>query len=307
MGNEGEARRLLLASYARADGPSVVSPEELCAYLSETVEDGHSRMQQYYSVRKQANTGETLLGNVRPHYRRDVIGREIVEDGLARMEPRYNPKPEVFLKIKGQDGSLLHFKMKQTIALKKLMEAYCLRQGLETDRTCFFFAGNRLRDTQTPAELNMEDDDMIYVQVNTGETLLGNVSPHYRRDVIGRVIIEDGLARMEPRYLSLKVKGQDGSLVHFMIKQTTALKKLMEAYCFRQGLEMDRTCFFFAGNRLRESQTPAELNMEDDDMIYRGAIKRKDKDVESDQGCGGAQKKACIIRAPVKSTTLSQK
>ena len=100
-----------------------------------------------------------------------------------------------------------------------------------------------------------------------------------------------------------RIKGQDGSLVHFMIKQTTALKKLMEAYCFRQGLEMDRTCFFFARNRLRESQTPAELNMEDDDMIYRGAIKRKDKDVESDQGCGGAQKKACIIRAPVISDT----
>ena len=99
MNNEREARRLLLASCARDEGPLVVSSEELCAYLSETVEDCHSHMQQYYSVRKQANTGKTLLGNVRPHYRRDVIGqgREMVEDGLARMEPRYNPEPEVSL------------------------------------------------------------------------------------------------------------------------------------------------------------------------------------------------------------------
>ena len=54
-----------------------------------------------------------------------------------------------------------------------------MRQGLEMNRTCFFFAGNRLRDTQTPAELIMEDDDMIYIQANTGKTLLGNVRPHY--------------------------------------------------------------------------------------------------------------------------------
>ena len=145
----------------------------------------------------------------------------------------------------------------------------------------------------------MEDDHIrlqqyysVRKQANTGETLLGNVRPHYRRDAIGRVIIEDSLARMEPRYLSLKVKGQDDSLVHFKIKQTTALKKLMEAYCFRQGLEMNRTCLFFTGNQLRDTQTPAQLNMENDDMISRGAIKRKDKDVDSDQGCGGAKKKA---------------
>ena len=72
----------------------------------------------------------------------------------------------------------------------------------------------------------------------------------------------------------------------------------MEANCFRKGLEMNRTCFFFAGNQLCDTQTSAQLNMEDD-MIYRGAIKRKDKDVDSDQGCDGAQKKACIPRTGV--------
>jgi hypothetical protein len=30
---------------------------------------------------------------------------------------------------------------------------------------------------------------------------------------------------------------------------------------------MNTICFLFDGNRLRETQTPAEPNMEDDDMI----------------------------------------
>ena len=41
----------------------------------------------------------------------------------------------------------------------------------------------------------------------------------------------------------------------------------MEAYCVRQSLQMDQIRFLFDGNRLRENQTPDELEMEDDDAI----------------------------------------
>ena len=60
---------------------------------------------------------------------------------------------------------------------------------------------------------------------------------------------------------------QDGNIVHFKIKKKTQLKKLMEAYCARQSLHMDQIRFLFDGNRLREVQTPDELEMEDDDVI----------------------------------------
>ena len=36
--------------------------------------------------------------------------------------------------------------------------------------------------------------------------------------------------------LNIKVKAQDGSEIFFKIKKSTQLKKLMEAYCQRQGL-----------------------------------------------------------------------
>jgi hypothetical protein len=36
----------------------------------------------------------------------------------------------VNLKVKGQDGGFVHFKMKKETALKKLMKAYCLNEGV---------------------------------------------------------------------------------------------------------------------------------------------------------------------------------
>jgi small ubiquitin-related modifier len=56
-------------------------------------------------------------------------------------------------------------------------------------------------------------------------------------------------------------------MVHLKMMKKTALKKLMEAYCARQSLQMDQIRFLFDGNRLRENQTPDELEMEDDDVI----------------------------------------
>jgi small ubiquitin-related modifier len=57
-------------------------------------------------------------------------------------------------------------------------------------------------------------------------------------------------------------------MVYFkMMKKKTALKKLMEAYCASESLQMDQVRFLFSGNRVRENQTPEELEMEDGDVI----------------------------------------
>eukprot|EP01121_Diplochlamys_sp_Union-15-3_P000506 TRINITY_DN10443_c0_g5_i1.p1 TRINITY_DN10443_c0_g5~~TRINITY_DN10443_c0_g5_i1.p1 ORF type:complete len:114 (-),score=29.78 TRINITY_DN10443_c0_g5_i1:97-399(-) len=67
--------------------------------------------------------------------------------------------------------------------------------------------------------------------------------------------------------ISLKVVAQDGAEVLFKIKSTTQLKKLMEAYCSRQGIDPNSIRFLWEGQRLREEQTPKELGMEDNDVI----------------------------------------
>ncbi|GAA0175186.1 hypothetical protein LIER_28416 [Lithospermum erythrorhizon] len=68
-------------------------------------------------------------------------------------------------------------------------------------------------------------------------------------------------------HINLKVKGQDGNEVFFRIKRSTQLKKLMNAYCERQSVELASIAFLFDGRRLRAEQTPDELEMEDGDEI----------------------------------------
>ncbi|KMT05641.1 hypothetical protein BVRB_7g167780 [Beta vulgaris subsp. vulgaris] len=68
-------------------------------------------------------------------------------------------------------------------------------------------------------------------------------------------------------HLNLKVKGQDGSEVFFRTKRTTPLKKLMNAYCDRQSVDMQSIAFLFDGRRLQGDQTPEALEMEDGDEI----------------------------------------
>ncbi|XP_032256032.1 small ubiquitin-related modifier 2-like [Phoca vitulina] len=68
-------------------------------------------------------------------------------------------------------------------------------------------------------------------------------------------------------HIHLKVAGQDGSLVYFKIKRHTLLSKLMKAYCERQGLSMTQVRFRFDGHPIKETDTPALLEMQDEDVI----------------------------------------
>jgi len=65
------------------------------------------------------------------------------------------------LKVKGQDGGEVFFRIKSTATLRKLMNAYCDRQSVDPHSIAFLFDGRRLRAEQTPAELDMEDGDEI--------------------------------------------------------------------------------------------------------------------------------------------------
>ncbi|XP_074310898.1 small ubiquitin-related modifier 1-like [Silene latifolia] len=78
---------------------------------------------------------------------------------------------------------------------------------------------------------------------------------------------EDKKPGDQSAHINLKVKGQDGNEVFFKIKRSTQLKKLMNAYCDRQSVDINSIAFLFDGRRLRVDQTPDELEMEDGDEI----------------------------------------
>ncbi|KAG7246549.1 hypothetical protein CRUP_030438, partial [Coryphaenoides rupestris] len=56
------------------------------------------------------------------------------------------------LKVAGQDGSVVQFKIKRHTPLSKLMKAYCERQGLAIRQIRFRFDGQPINETDTPAQ-----------------------------------------------------------------------------------------------------------------------------------------------------------
>ncbi|XP_037371173.1 small ubiquitin-related modifier 2-like [Talpa occidentalis] len=90
---------------------------------------------------------------------------------MANEKPKEEVKTEnnnhINLKVSGQDGSVVQFKIKRHTPLSKLMKAYCERQGLSRRQIRFRFDGQPINET--PAQLEMEDEDTIAVfQQQTG-------------------------------------------------------------------------------------------------------------------------------------------
>jgi len=65
------------------------------------------------------------------------------------------------LKVKGQDGNEVLFRIKRSTQLRKPMTAYCERQSQEMIEISFLLNGRHVRAEQTPDELEMEDGDEI--------------------------------------------------------------------------------------------------------------------------------------------------
>ena len=68
--------------------------------------------------------------------------------------------------------------------------------------------------------------------------------------------------------IQVKVRRQVGSdIVLFKIKRNMPLKKMMDTYCDRQGLDRKSIRFLFDGTRITENDTPHTLDMENEDVI----------------------------------------
>jgi len=69
------------------------------------------------------------------------------------------------------------------------------------------------------------------------------------------------------QHIQLKVKDQQGSEVQFKIKKTTPLRKLMDAYCSRLGLQASQVRFMVDGERIGPDDSAEKLGLEDEDLI----------------------------------------
>ncbi|XP_032005511.1 small ubiquitin-related modifier 2-like isoform X1 [Hylobates moloch] len=86
---------------------------------------------------------------------------------MAGEKPKEGVKTEnndhINLKVVGQDGSVVQFKMKRHTSLSKLMKAYCEQQGLSVRQIRFRFDRQQINETDLPAQFEIEDEDTIDV------------------------------------------------------------------------------------------------------------------------------------------------
>ncbi|OZJ04270.1 Ubiquitin-like protein pmt3/smt3 [Bifiguratus adelaidae] len=88
-----------------------------------------------------------------------------MSDSEKPVEKKEEGGQHINLKVVGSDHNEVFFKIKRTTQLKKLMDAYCERQGKATSSVRFLYDGQRIQPTNTPNDLEMEDGDSIDVMV----------------------------------------------------------------------------------------------------------------------------------------------
>ncbi|KAJ7276643.1 ubiquitin-related domain-containing protein [Mycena rebaudengoi] len=67
--------------------------------------------------------------------------------------------------------------------------------------------------------------------------------------------------------INIKVVSSTGDEVFFKIKRSTKLSKLQGAYASKVGKDVGSIRFLYDGARINDDDTPASLDMEDNDTI----------------------------------------
>ncbi|KAH8114269.1 ubiquitin-like protein [Phellopilus nigrolimitatus] len=67
--------------------------------------------------------------------------------------------------------------------------------------------------------------------------------------------------------INIKVVSSGGEEVFFKIKRSTKLSKLQSAYAHKIGKEVGTIRFLYDGDRINDDDTPASLDMEENDTI----------------------------------------
>ncbi|CAB4285527.1 unnamed protein product [Prunus armeniaca] len=69
----------------------------------------------------------------------------------------------VILKLQKEDERDMFYRTGRSVPLKYLIRDYCERKHLVYEEMRFLFDGKRINESETPEQLEMEDDDVIDV------------------------------------------------------------------------------------------------------------------------------------------------
>jgi len=74
---------------------------------------------------------------------------------------RTDQKEFIKLKVKGQEGDEIHFRLKMTTPFSKIKKNYAERVGVAPGSVRLIFDGTPVSDSDTPKGLTLEDNDII--------------------------------------------------------------------------------------------------------------------------------------------------
>ncbi|OEU22446.1 small ubiquitin-like protein [Fragilariopsis cylindrus CCMP1102] len=72
-------------------------------------------------------------------------------------------------------------------------------------------------------------------------------------------------AKNEP--ITIRVRDQTGEETFFKIKKSTKMSKVFNTYAQRKGVQMSSLRFLLDGERIAETMTPQDLELDDQDQI----------------------------------------
>jgi len=155
----------------------------------------------YTKAKESAFSGSKLVHTCRPEYRCDAVGRGEIDDGLARMEP---PRGKVMPCNKNTPSlsksthvTQSPFKISRT--LKTLGSGLTVVQKRRPTGTAEEAAEAAMAAAEAVALSKTECTELIGSDFGPSScaSASSKLGPEYRRDAVERVVIEDGLARME--------------------------------------------------------------------------------------------------------------
>ncbi|CAN6724974.1 unnamed protein product [Malus baccata var. baccata] len=95
----------------------------------------------------------------------------ITSEPLVRLSPEKDGDPMILLKVQSQQGSVISYMTGLHMHLKHATRDYCRRLNVSFEVTRFLYDGRRVQQTDTPAKLEMEEDDAIDAMVDMIETM----------------------------------------------------------------------------------------------------------------------------------------
>ena len=89
---------------------------------------------------------------------------------MSQENQQATPKPEadtsgpdssIKIQVMADNGNALHFKIKKSTKMTKVLDAYAKKQGVERTQLKFLFDGEKVKADDTPDSLGMSEDDIL--------------------------------------------------------------------------------------------------------------------------------------------------